>query len=111
LVEELFPSELGSDNMHGHELKLRFSFEGKFSVDDARRTAGLLEGAAQGAEVRLDFTRCAQVDASGLACLAETIKQCGGSTEMLGLSRHDLKILKYLMGPEGETLTAPVDDA
>jgi ABC-type transporter Mla MlaB component len=96
--------------MHGDELKLRLSFEGKFSIDDARRAGGLLEGAVRGAQVSLDFTHCAQVDSGGLACLTEAIRQHGGESVLLGLSRHDMKILKYLMGPEGEIPAATVDD-
>ena len=95
--------------MHPDEMKLRLSFEGKFGVDDARRAAGLPEGAVQGAQVSLDFTHCAHVDASGLAHLAETIKQCGGATDLLGLSRHDLRILHCLMGPECDTQTPSED--
>lgn len=95
--------------MHSDELKLRLSFEGDFGVDDARRAAGLLEGAVQGAQVCLDFTHCAQVDASGLAHLAETIRQCGGATELLGLSRHDLRLLHYLLGPDGDIHTPSAD--
>jgi ABC-type transporter Mla MlaB component len=95
--------------MHCAELRLQLSFEGEFGVDDARRAAALLEGAVQGAQVSLDFTHCAQVNASSLAHLAETIEQRGGATRLLGLSRHDLRILRYLMEPKGDTPTPSGD--
>lgn len=81
---------------------LRFSFEGAFRPEDAARAVDQLEGAASGAHVCLDFTRCAQIDARSVARLAETIAKAHGVLSLRGLSRHDLRILHYLVGPTGE---------
>lgn len=85
--------------MHAGGLRLRLTFDGTFDLDDALRTAGQLEGAIHGTLVSLDFAHCHQVDPTGLAHLAETIVGHGGRVELFGLSRHDLRILHYLVGP------------
>jgi ABC-type transporter Mla MlaB component len=82
--------------MPGTTLKLRFSFERAFRLEDAKRAAGQLEGAAQDSEVLLDLSRCAQVDSTGVALLSRAVARRGGSFQALGLTRHDLRILQYL---------------
>lgn len=89
--------------MHAEALKLRLSFDGSFGPGDALRTSGLLEGTIHGALVNLDFAHCREVDPTALAHLTETILAQGGKVALLGLSRHDLRILHYLIGPWGET--------
>lgn len=44
---------------------------------------------------------------NGLAHLAETIVDQGGRVELLGLTRHDLRILAYLVGPLVTTQAEP----
>ncbi|MCM2332999.1 MAG: hypothetical protein NDI82_03525 [Anaeromyxobacteraceae bacterium] len=92
----------GDQVMGQTELSLCFSFEGSFRVEDAVRAAGQLEGTAHGSLVRLDFTHCDNVDAGGVARLVESVALAGGVLRLRGLTRHDLRILQYLMGPSGE---------
>ena len=89
--------------MHADALQLRLSFDGSFDLDDALRTTGRLEGTIHGALVSLDFVHCREVDPTALSHLTETILAQGGKVALLGLSRHDLRILHYLIGPWGET--------
>lgn len=91
------------------ERSLCFEFEGSFRAEDAVRAAGQLEGTAPGSIVRLDFTRCDQVDAGGVARLLEDVTLAGGVLELRGLTRHDLRILRYLMGARIELPAAPMD--
>ncbi len=91
--------------MHASGLRLRLSFDGSFDLDDALRTSGQLEGTIHGALVSLDFAHCREVDPTALARLTETIVAQGGKVTLLGLSRHDLRILHYLVGPLDRTPT------
>ena len=95
--------------MNGPALTLRFSFEGAFRPEDATRAADQLEGTMPGALVCLDFTQCSQIDAGGVARVAEAIAKAHGVLRLTGLSRHDLRILHYLVGPTGEGPGAPLD--
>jgi ABC-type transporter Mla MlaB component len=88
--------------MNRPNLRLRFSFEGTFRPEDATRAVDQLDGAAPGALVSLDFTHCPHVDAGGVARLAEAIVKAHCVLKLCGLSRHDLRILHYLVGPTGE---------
>lgn len=85
--------------MRAATLKLRLSFDGSFDHEDALRAAGQLEGSVRGALVSLDFAHCAKVDPASLAHLTGAITGQGASVELLGLSRHDRRILNYLVGP------------
>lgn len=95
--------------MNRPEQSLCFSFEGSFRVSDAVRAAGQLEGTAPGSLVRLDFTHCDQVDAGGVARLVESVVLAGGVLQLRGLTRHDLRILRYVMGADVELPAAPLD--
>ncbi len=91
--------------MHADALQLRLSFDGSFDLDDALRTTGRLEGTIHGALVSLDFAHCREVDPTALAHLTEALVAQGGKVTLLGLSRHDLRILHYLVGPLDRTPT------
>jgi hypothetical protein len=88
--------------MPGGALTLRFTFDGHFGPLEAKRATDQLEGAAQGAAVHLDFTRCEQIDAGSVARLVQAVTSGGGVPRFLGLSRHDLRVLHYLIGAPGE---------
>lgn len=92
--------------MHRTSPRLQLSFEGSFELDDALRTASQLAGAVSGAHVSLDFARCARVDPAGLARLTGAITGQGGKVTLAGLSRHDLRILHYVLGPLDVTWAA-----
>lgn len=95
--------------MNQPEQSLCFEFEGSFRVEDAARAAGQLLGTAPGSLVRLDFTHCNQVDPGGVAHLVESVALAGGMLQLRGLTRHDLRLLRYLMGADVELPAAPLD--
>lgn len=90
-------------------VRLRFSFEGTFRLEDAKRAVGEFERADQVPEVLLDLSRCAHVDSNGVALLSQAVARRGGSLQALGLTRHDLRILHYLGVSLGEDHSPFID--
>ena len=68
---------------------------GAFDGIRARRLEALLAGAAPGARVRVDLTQVREFHDFGVAVLAQAMTRCKAHVTLLGLRRHQIRMLRY----------------
>lgn len=76
--------------------RLVVSLTEDFDVSEAWRVARQLEGAIDGRSVLLDFAACPQADIFAVTLLARAVEREGGTLQVRGLTRRDVRILGYL---------------
>lgn len=85
---------------------------GAFDGLGARRLEVLLAAAKPGACLRIDLTQIREFHDFGIAVLAQALTRCKAKVTLLGLRRHQIRVLRYF-GVDTEPLerAAAADDA
>lgn len=82
--------------------KLVVSLSQDFDVGEAWRVVRQIEGAVEGRSVLLDFAACPQADIFAVTLLARAVEREGGTLQVRGLTRQDVRILAYFGMSLGE---------
>ena len=68
---------------------------GAFDGLGARRLEVLLAAAEPGACLRVDLTQIREFHDFGIAVLAQALTRCKAKVTLLGLRRHQIRVLRY----------------
>ncbi len=68
---------------------------GAFDGVAARRLEALLARAEPGLRLRVDLTKVREFHDFGIAVLAQALARCKAHVTLLGLGRHQVRVLRY----------------
>ena len=78
--------------------ELLLQLDGVFDLAAVERIREALAVVATGGALRIDLSHVREVHDAGLASLARALRRCGRAAKVVvcGLSRHQVRILRYL---------------